>query len=196
MSRNTKIILGILAGLVVVCICAVGGLFAAGLFAAHKAVDLASKNITSNPGEIEAIARRIVAFELPQGYHPEYGMSIMGYSLVGFSSSDGHSHIMMMQFPASSNLTPEEMEAQMHQATQGQSYTFGRQEMQVVEQRDITVRGEAATATIAEGTGNGETFRQLSVVFDGDDGPVLLVYSARVNEWDQAAIENLLASIQ
>ncbi len=196
MSRNTKIILGVLAGLVLVCMCGAGVLAATGLFAAKKVVDVAGQNITSNPAEVEAIAGRIAAYELPQGFNPDYAMDIMGYSLVGFKGDDNHSHIMLMQFPASANLSVEEMEKQMQQATQSREYTYGTQELKVVETRDVTIKGQPATATIAEGKGGEEDFRQLSVAFAGNGGPALLVYAARMSAWDDAAVDAFLASIQ
>jgi len=198
MSKNTKIILGVLAGLLLVCLCGAGVVLATGLYATKKVVDFASENITSDPAEVEAVAGRIAAYELPQGFQPDYGMDIMGYSLVGFKGDEtrSNSHILLMQFPASANLTVEEMEKQMRQATQSQPYAYGQQELKVVETRDVTIKGQPATATIAEGTGSGEDYRQFSVAFEGNGGPALLVYAARMSEWDDAAIEDFLASIR
>ena len=116
MSRTTKIILGIVAGLVVVCLCAVGAFFLFGGWATRQVAQMVDQGASSDPQEVNASAITIVDFTLPPGYQPEYSMQLLGITIVGYSGGATQDHIMLMQFPASLNLDPEEMERQMKQA--------------------------------------------------------------------------------
>lgn len=196
MNRNTKIILGIVGGLLLVCLCGGAVMAGMGLFAANKAVDFAAQNMTNDPQKIADLGGKIAAFDAPEGFTGDFGMDLMGMTLVGYTGSDGNSHLFLIQFPASANLTAEEMERQLNQAMQSQQTGYSNQNLKVIENREVTVKGQKTTANIAEGSGNGGAFRQLSVAFQGNGGPALLVYNVPVDSWDDAAIDDLLASIQ
>ncbi len=196
MNRNTKIILGIVGGLVLVCICGAAVALGGGLFAANKAIDFAAQNMTNDPQKIADLGDQIASFDAPEGFKGEFGMDLMGMTMVGYTGADQQSHIFMIQFPANTNLSVEEMERQLNQAMQSQQTGYGNQEMKVIENREVTVKGQKTTANIAEGSGNNGTFRQLSVAFNGNGGPALLVYNVPAATWDDTAVDDLLASIQ
>jgi hypothetical protein len=195
MSRNTKIILAIVGGLLVLCLCAGVAAFGISAWTASKVVNFAEQNIVSKPEEINASAADIADFDLPQGFTPDYGMSLMGIAMVGYTANN--QHIMLMQFPAGMDLSAEEMEKQLKQAMQNQQYGNFSGALNVIEQKPVTIRGKETTLTIAEGKeGSGEGFRQASAPFQGKSGTAFLVIAGDIDGWDQAMVEKFIASIR
>jgi hypothetical protein len=198
MSRNTKIILGVVAGLIVVCLCGVAAVFGVSLFTAGQVVKNVSQNMSTDPQAVNADMAKIADAQMPSGFTGAYSMELMGMALVGYNGSDGHSHIMMMQFPNSMNISTEEMQRQMDQmAGSTGNYNYGDAQMKVVDQFDVTVRGEDVTAVVSEGqSGDGKTIKQIMVPFTGKGGPAMLLYVAPSDSFDQQMIEDFLTSMQ
>jgi hypothetical protein len=68
---------------------------------------------------------------------------------------------------------------------------------EILETKTISVRGEEAALVISEAiNGEGNEYRQAMVIFQGKNGPTLLVFSEPVENWDQQTIENLISSIE
>ena len=68
--------------------------------------------------------------------------------------------------------------------------------MKVIEEQAVTIRGEATTLVISEGTnGDGQLYRSANAAFAGKDGQALLSFSGLTNAWDQAMIDSFIASI-
>ena len=68
--------------------------------------------------------------------------------------------------------------------------------MTVIENRPVTLRGQEVTLIVSEGVNSENvSYRQISVAFEGKGGPALLLFSESVEAWDQAAVDEFLASI-
>ncbi|MFM8319704.1 MAG: hypothetical protein ACKOC5_02230 [Chloroflexota bacterium] len=199
MTRNTKIILGVLAGLVLVCLCGVGAAFGLGLFGMKKAVDFASQNVVTDAQDVDAVAAKIAGFDLPEGFSSEFGMSLMGFDMVGYQGSDEHSHIMFIQFPPQVDMDAQQMEEQLKQALQNNGqYNSGDTQMEYVDSFDVTIKGQTVTAAVAEGKSgaDGAPFRQATAVFESSSGKALVLYIAPASAWDQATVEAFFGSIR
>ncbi|MFC1975522.1 hypothetical protein ACFLXQ_03880 [Chloroflexota bacterium] len=195
MSRNTKIIIGVVVGLVVLCVCL--GVEAAVLFRSATPLIQKSVSVSEDPEEIAEIAKDIVDYDLPPGYREQFGMSFFSFDFVGFGPTDSKSPgIMLMQFPNNAGLSQEEMELQMHQSLQQQTGQRDWQ-MQVVDQLTTTIRDQTVTLTISEGTDDkGENMRQISGTFEGKNGIVLLMIMGKQQTWDQESIDAFLSSLR
>jgi hypothetical protein len=70
--------------------------------------------------------------------------------------------------------------------------------MRVVGTQKATIRGQSVTLTISEGaSGSSEaTMRQVTGVFNGKDGIVMLMAMGDVDRWDQTMLDQFLASIR
>ncbi len=193
MDRTTKII-GIVGGLVILClcICIVGavGMRMAGPLMQQMAT------MTEDPQEVAQIAKGMVDYQLPHGYHEQFGMSVFGFDMVGFTPDSGSQVIMLMQFPEALGLSRADMEQQMEQSLQQQT---GQEDIQmhVVEELDTTIRDQRVTMTVREGTNpDGTVFRQMSGVFEGKNGVVLLMIMAEKQHWDQRAVNAFFVSLR
>ncbi len=197
MSRNTKIVVGVVVGLLLLCACGVAAFLGIGMFTAGKAVSFVNNNISSEPEEVNANLGRIADVEPPQGFTPTAGVNIMSMTLVGYNGPDERSQLMLIQFPAGANLNIEEMQKQMQRIAGSNTPMNTNLEMKVIDETEVTVRGQTVPAYISEASDDGgRTFNQMTVKFDGKVGPTLLVYGAPADAFDPAAIEDWLASMK
>ena len=193
MTRQTKIIIGVVAGVLILClaICVVGGLF----------INTLGKNIAADakpdPDKAAQTAADIADFTPPEGYQPMTGMKILGYTIVVYTKEGSASDfLMLMQIPGLNEMNDTTIQ-QMQQAIERQ----GRGNLdnkRVIDTRDLTIRGKPARAIVQEGTtkGGSETVRQLMVAFQGKGGVAMLMLTASAAEWDQASIDQMIESIR
>lgn len=149
----------------------------------------------SKPTDVAKVAAQITDFALPEGYQPEMAVSLSGYSIAMYNPADGHSHLYLAQSTSNQDITQEKLDEMLAQAKIGKSDRATR--MTVVEKRSVTVRGQETTLLISEGTnGDGDPYREVTVAFPGKGGPALLVMSEPTSRWDDARVDQLIASIK
>ena len=198
MSRNTKIVLIVVVVLLLLCCCVgVGGIIAlrAGGSLLGQVVSQ-GMSVTEKPEEVTQIARHMVDYNLPPGYQAEFGMNLFGFDMAAFGPADHSTTIMLMQFPAGLELNQADMERQMQQALQRQ---IGQQELNltVVDQITTTIRDQSVSLTVQEGTaGDGQPIRQISGIFQGKQGVVMLLVVGNQDTWNQQAIDTFIASLR
>ncbi len=147
------------------------------------------------PGDVVHQAAQIADFTPPEGYQPEMAFEMNGYSIVSYNPGDGHSHLYLVQAPASEDITPEKLEAMLSQEKTGQKDRTTR--LTVVEKRTATIRGQAVSLVISEGTNShGDAYRQATTAFQGKGGLAMLVLEEPTSRWDDARLNQLIASIQ
>ncbi len=194
MSRNTKIVLGIVAVLLVLCICLCGISF----IALQSAGQFLQQAVVTDATQVASTGADIAEYEVPAGYDEQFGMSLFGFSLVGFSTGQGENAglIMLMQFPEFAGLSQEEMEQQLRQSIQQQT-DMGDLQLEPVDQLTRTIRDQEVALTVSEGTtSEGERVRQITGVFQGRGGPTLLMVLGPVDGWDQAGVDAFISSIR
>jgi hypothetical protein len=193
MSRNTKIVLGIIGGLAILCIC----VSVVAYFALRKAGQAIEQAVVEDPAKVAQVAQDIVDYNLPPGYGEKFAMSLLGFDMVAFGPANSTDQmIMLMQFPKNAGLNQAQMEQQLKESLRQQT---GQQNVQtqVVDQVEATIRDQAVTLTISEGTGSdGTVLRQMSGVFQGKNGVVMLMIMGDKQRWDQGAVNAFLASLR
>lgn len=146
-----------------------------------------------DPQQTKDAGAEIADFELPAGYESELSTKMLGYTLVTYNGQSDADHLYLIQSEKESD--GEELEQMLTQLSPGSSDPNTR--MTVIENRPITLRGHETTLVISEGVNSeGESYRQLTVVFEGKGGPALMVFSEPIDNWDQATIDEFLASIR
>lgn len=194
MSRNAKIILGVLGGLFLLCVCT----SIAGWFALRRAGEALESSVTEEPAEVAALAEQIVEYELPPGYQEAFGMSLFSFDMVAFApiGGDNGPSIMLMQLPPSVQMDQEEMERQLEQAMQNPNQQ-NAQNMQIVEERTITIRGQDVPLVTREGsTDDGGSLRQSTALFMGKKGTTMLMIAGSPEVWDQELLDTFIASLE
>ncbi len=134
---------------------------------------------------------RIATISLPSGYSEAYVVDLGNLQAIGFDGADGRSHIILLQGPAVGVERGRELRAA---APREIDHATG---LILTEIRSITVRGQAATLTQAEGSSHdGTPYHEATVAFHGRSGPALLIVSGPSSGWDPAVLDALITSIQ
>lgn len=189
-SNRNKIILIVLAVLAVLCLaaCLVGYL----IF--RSVGQQVSQSVEQDPAAVEDRAGEIADFTLPAGFASESSFSIMGMEMAIYNNPSNNHMLALLQMPMQMPLTDETMD---QMSGQMQSQTGRRLEnVQVIDDYETTIRGADARVFIYEGDSEGETYRQMVVVFEGKSGTAMLTVMGRADTWDQSVYDALIASIQ
>lgn len=189
MTKKQKIIIGVAAGLAVLCLAACG----VTLLIFRAAGSAITNSQIKSPQEAQAAAESIAAFDMPQGYTASQGMKLLGMTVVMYQSSS-RVNIMVMEMPTGRELNDADIR-QMQRAYDQQS--GGRSGMRVVDTKELTIRGKPARIIISEGPLKaGEQFRQVIVYFQGNHGLASMFITGPVSDWNAAAYDAMILSIR
>ncbi len=190
MSRETKIILAVVIGLVVICACIGGGV----VLMLARGGQILSNATSTQPQDVSAVAGKIADYTLPAGYKEAMSMSLLGVSMAGFSSDDDQTFIFLFQVPKGT-ISPDQFRQQVEQMAQnqlGSDYT-----LQPAGTQQATIRGQSVELQMYIGTrSSGESIRQMMGAFEGKGGPAWLMVFGPANAWDQAAVDAFIASLK
>jgi len=190
-SESKKLLIGF-GVVVVICCCAAGMTY----FVFRQFGRKMENFVTANPTSVAQSREDIAEFDIPPGYSP-MAMSFLGYDMISLTSEDPNSSmaIMLMQYSGFMSGSPEQMEQQLRQAVEQQSGQPGTS-MHVVDIHEDTIRGKPVTVTVSEGGFQGFTMRQWSTLFDGNNGPTILMIQGAVETWDEELLKDFIASIR
>ena len=192
MSRGLRIALVLIAiALFFCCVACLG--------ATLLGTRLAGRAIITNPDRVQAVGNQIADYDVPPGHEEMFAMNMLGMKLVAIGPSNpttDYTMIMLMQFPAGMDVSRQQMERQVEQALARQ-IGLSSADMTSVGKEETVIKGAPVTLTVREGTTNrGERIRQLTELFDGNTGPTMLMITGDVNTWDQAMVDDFIASIR
>ncbi|MBN2549663.1 MAG: hypothetical protein JXB15_10925 [Anaerolineales bacterium] len=194
MSREMKIFLAVIGVLVVGCLCAC----LVGFLLLRSAGSMISNAVVDDPAKVAEIASGMAEYDLPSGYK-QVGMDFLGVYQAIFLAVDNETEqpiFMLARFNALGTINQEEFENQMKEVMQ-QQYSSAGVQWKVVGSMPVTIRGQEVTLTQSEGAdSSGKTMRNLLGMFNGQNGPVLLMVMGSVDNWDQAMIDQFIASIR
>jgi hypothetical protein len=192
MSRNTKIVVGIIGGILSLCciIVIVGFLVLPRMFSNFaEGVD--------DPVAAAEVAESIVDYDLPSGYEEQGSMGFLGIRMAFIAGRNEQSIIMLAEFPEALAGDEEQMQNQMREAFANQSGTQSAN-LEFVGSEDLTINGTDATLATYEGTdeqGNG--IRQMIGVFQTKSGgPGMLMIIGPRDSWDEDGISRFLDSLE
>ena len=191
MERGTKIIIGVVA--IILFLCCV-----AGLGFTLLGTRLMGRAIITSPEHIARVSSEIADYDTPTDFEQVFASDVSGIKLVALGPKEDNSEftvIMMMQFPTPLAANRQEVERQMRQALSQQT-GLGSAALSVVEKTEVEIKGKPVELTIQEGsTQSGLQLHQATGIFDGKQGPVLLMILGETDTWDQDMVDEFLASI-
>ncbi|HJR80054.1 MAG TPA: hypothetical protein VJ821_08275 [Anaerolineales bacterium] len=158
------------------------------------------KGMKTDPQGASEAAHAIADYELPEGYQERIAMDFFAYSMVVIGpdtsntpSSAGKPMIMLAQFQVATD--QQQMREQMRRSFEQQSGRRGLK-MEVVDVKQMTIRGEKVDVTTFEGTDeNGFVMRQVIATFPGKDGTAILMIMGAAQTWDKEEIDQFIESI-
>jgi len=200
MSKNTKVILGIIAGVIALCICiCVGGWLA--LKASGKV--LQETMVQDTPEEAAAAAKEIIDYELPSGYQEEMAMNMGFMQMVTITDSQStdteNARPVIMIASMSSDIEADEEELRLQiQLSMEKSSNRQGYDMELVGEQEVTIKGEQVNLMTYEGVDEkGNSMKQIvSGLFDGKNSQVMLFIMGQDSNWNQEEIDAFIASIK
>jgi hypothetical protein len=190
--KFTRIACSILAMLVLL-----GSASCASPAARSRIEQIVSSSVSSQPEEIDVMAKTVADYTPPSGFDADFGIQIPGLTLVGYRSKAGDTHIFVVQFLKGTQIDPQQMLEQMKQAIQDKNYTWFSVEMKRVEQKTVLMRGqEVALTTSAGQDSDGGAFYQAVAVFEGKGGPALVTVAGPAESWDAGMVEQFVSSFK
>lgn len=196
MDKTTKTVLIILGSLLLLCICGAAILSVTGIWSAAQIVNWADTNTTEDLYEVADMANEIAIFTLPDGYSSPYGVHIGDLTVIGFASPSRHTHLLMAQFPNGTSVDVDEMLERVSQYSNDPNSTWYG-ETTLIEEKPVSIRGQATTLSIREGTSSeGVPYRSAVAEFQGKSGPALVMIAGPTAEWDSELVDDFIASIQ
>jgi hypothetical protein len=197
-DKTTRTVLIILGSLLALCACGAAVVFGTGIWSFGKLVQFADQSTTEDPREVAQVASEIADFSVPEEYTTQYSIKIATFSMVQYTTRDENNYIFLTQFPAGTSINPDEMMRQIRENSRNPNSPWYNVDTQLVEQKQVNIRGEATTLSISEGTSDqGELYRMATTEFQGNGaGPALLMIVGPADQWDETMVEEFIASIQ
>jgi hypothetical protein len=153
------------------------------------------ETLNQGPAEVKRVGEEIAAYDVPDDFTEAYSTSIAGYTMIGYNSTDGHSHIFFFQMPEGVTIEGDSLREKFNEAFPTTTTSAGK--TVVVETKTGTIRGQEVTLVVIEGTnGEGQPYREISAAFEGNGGQAMVIFSRPVSAWDQAEVDDFLAGIQ
>jgi hypothetical protein len=191
MSKNTKIIIGVIAGLLVLCLIACGvGVLGLGLFGSRVA-----SNVIQEGEDTGATQAEIAEVSMPARFTPDGGFSMLGIKMIMYKSTSAHEAAMLIQMPVQEEIN----DSTVRQLIEGMQRSSNRSftNLETIEERDATIRGKPAKIIIQEGTDNdGDTMRMMMTAFQGKSGIAMLMIFAPPSTYNQADYDTIVKSIR
>lgn len=200
MSKNKKVIVGVIAGAIALCICiCVGGWIA--LKISGKV--LQETMVKDTPEEAAATAKEIIDYELPLGYQEEMAMNMGFMQMVAIMDSqsadvkNARPQIIIASMSPNIEADEEEIRLQIQLSMQKSSNRQGY-DVKLVEEQEVTIRGQQVNLMIYEGTDeSGSPIKQIvSGLFDGKKSKVMLFIMGQESSWNQEEIDLFISSIK
>lgn len=191
MSKSTKIIIGVILGLVVICliVCVVG---VAGLGLLGRSV---ASSIKADPAEAAQVAPEIADITPPDGFQPTASVNILNIKAVIYEAPGTQRSMFLIQLPVSGSISGSQMDTLKKSLEQQSGQELNN--LQTINSYDTTVRGQPAQVVVMEGANQDNTpFRQMLLTFQGKGGTAMLGIYGPTDGWDQAAYDAMVKSIQ
>lgn len=149
--------------------------------------------IDSEPASVSEVGRAIADYDVPDRYTDAYAAEVADFSLVAYRNADTDGHIYLLQMPATMQVDPGALEAQLRAASGTETLV----ETAVVQHIPCRIRGQETTLVISEGLNHdNRPYRSASAIFPGKGGQALINISGPVEAWDQALIDAFVESFQ
>jgi hypothetical protein len=201
MSRSTKIALGIIGGLVVLCVLVVVGVIVA---ISVMGPSIAENMIVDDPAKVAESAGEIAEYDLPPGYEEKMVMNIFVGKIVAIGHEDQSSGlyqpvIMIMQISSlatGSEANRQSFQQQMQQSMESQA-SQGQLSLELVDEKEVEISGQDVNLLIYEGEDeDGNQIRQvISDLFEVKDAQVMLMIMGQADNWPEEDIDAFIESI-
>lgn len=188
MSRNTKILLGVVAGIIILGLLCMG----AAVLTGGALLGGLLSTVGLSPQQVELTAGEIAQFDLPAGFHAGASTDIAGVRTVTYEGDDGHSNITLVQMPGWDGADLARIRESLNLDIQGWS-----PDVPEVERRTVTVNGAPVEVVIGAGVNNDDQpFRVATAVASLPSGTTVIVFERPTASWDDAETVRFFESLR
>jgi len=200
MSGGAKLLIGLGVGLGILVLLCCGAFLGAGYY-------FSTKVMSQDPQVIAEKTAEITQISIPNGLDPKMafdmkvpfsGQRLMVWTVYLDEATD--STLVLFAF-GEGTVPPnqDQMRQQMDQSLRQQG--MGSQEQVTIKEsstKQVQIRGQQVTFTIAKGVGgkSGAPRIQVTGVFQGQTGPVMLMLNADANKYTEEQIVKMIESIK
>lgn len=158
-----------------------------------------SKSMTVEPAAINAIRDTVItSIDLPPEFKPQMGMDLtlagQGMKMVMFGDStdpqQGGTVLMLMQMMVAAD------EAQMRRELEKSMGSQQKIQIESSETKTLTVDGTMIDFLFAKGKMQDKAVRQVTGVFAGKTGTVMLMLFVPEEKWDESKVIGILESLK
>ena len=197
MDKSTKTILLIIGSVLLLSACAAFAILATGLWSFGRFVNWAERSVSERPEVAVRVGSEIADYQIPEGFGSPYSVHFGDVSMIGYTSQNGWSHILIAQFPAGTRIDVDKMLRQISEGTGEPDRVWYSTETTLIEEKPVIIRGQDCTLSISEGTSSeGTTYRSAAAMFEGRTGPSLVLIASPLDEWDIDMVEAFISSIE
>ena len=187
MSKTTKIILGAVAAVIVLCI---GVSIAGGLLAGNALKDVT----TQDPDKVRERAAQIAEFTVPAGFEPAMAVSVLGVNMPMYINDRQGASLFFIQVPAAAGANAD---ATIQNSIDNNFSQGAKIHWSSVGDANFKIRGAAVVGRTRLGElENGTKVKMIQVPFAGKGGPAAVLLMAPESLWDQKQVDAVLASIK
>lgn len=198
MDKNTKIILGIIGGIILLCLfCSIAGYVGMNVGGKY----LLEQMIIEDPAEVASLADQIADYNLPPGYQEQalVDFFVGKILMIGKGNNDqalSGPLIMLFELPADIEMDQDEIrlriELEMKQRLRADGW-----DLILTEEKPAIIRNQEVTLLTYEGTDDtGQSLKQIFTTFNGKNGTIMLMIMGRANEWNSSEIDEFIKSIR
>jgi hypothetical protein len=189
MSESKKLLIGF--GVIgMICVCVMGVIYISAQRMGRQMENISN----SEPTSVAKVQEKIAKFDIPDGYKA-VGMSVLGYDTINLVPENSYrsTSIIFMQYNGLIT-NRAQMEEQLRRMGQQQSGIEGASS--AVETYEETIRGETVNVTVTDTSFESMAIRQWVTIFEGNEGPTLLMIQGRASEWDDQFVQDFIDSIE
>jgi hypothetical protein len=152
-----------------------------------------SLNIDKQP--LDKAKEAICDFDIPLGYQTQFVVSIGDMPIISLIGKNENSHIYLVGLP-------ENADIDLSNTSQPVGVLVGRDDdsqkkVWVVDKKNVMIRGQETLLVISEGvSGEGQSYMEMTAIFNGNSGSALVNISSPTSVWDQSIADTFLASLK
>ena len=196
MDKTTKTILIALGSVLILCGCVASVVFWIGIWSFGRFATWTERSVSVIPEKAIQVGAEIADYEVPDGFGSPFGVHIGDVTVFGYTSQSERSQILLAQFPEGTSINTKELLKLISKYAADPNSGWYNTEFTLVEERPVTIRGQACTLNVSEGTsGEGIVYRSGIANFHGRGGPALVIIAAPLDEWDIEVVESFIEAI-
>jgi len=137
---------------------------------------------------------KICAFDIPEGYDLQFIVELDGNPIISMNGPQASDHIYLVQLPKGVEINLDDVDQPIGIMVSRQEND--QRETTLIERKTVSICGQDVPLMVSEGiNADNQLYRQNTAVFEGKNGPALINITSIVENWNQALVDEFIASL-